>query len=77
MIYLVEDVRVDSLGDLVRDEALPLVEPVRADDVPMLATCSVTLVVTIQLDVQDDLFFNFPAKFKGIDLVSRDPIRPM
>ena len=77
LIDLIEDVLVDRVGDFVSDKALPLIEPVRADKVPVGVTFSMIFVFIIHLDVQNHLFFNSATKFERIDLIAWHLVWPM
>ena len=77
LIDLIKNVGVDGLRDLVCDEALPLIEPIRANDIPMVAARTINFIFAVKLDVQDDLLFNLSAKLECIDLFTRGLVRPM
>ena len=66
LVNLMHDILAHRLADLVRHEALPLEEPVRADHIPMkvlLSFRSESNILTVELEVENYLLFNLSSHF--------------
>lgn len=68
-----DDILANSFTNFIRHETLPLEKPLRANHVPMrfytggscaLGRCTTfLLILSVQLEVEDDLFFNLSSLF--------------
>ena len=66
LVNLMHDILAHRLADLVRHEALPLEEPVRANHIPMkvlLSFRSESNILTVELEVENYLLFNLSSHF--------------